>query len=609
MYTMTQVSRVQKSRCRGLDRILNLVPVLALVLSSAALAVDNVELQYAIGSAGDWSGNGTEVLGPPDGNCSNMGAVAKLNLANFDFVLAGATAITGISAEIFSATGDAGGQNIGVQLASDATNADTPTLLGTQQMLLVPQVGSNCASAVPVNNGMTGLGDWGLGAWPAVATVQAPTFGLSFEKLEQSSIKVDSICMEVSYTTDAGDAVEEDCFAVAVCDMAAECCLPDGSDFQPSTALCRAGSGDICDPDEFCTGASETCPVDVFASSSTVCNAGSGDLCDPDELCTGVAGDACPTDTIASSTTVCNPGSGDVCDPDELCTGVADATCPTDTIASSTTVCNPGSGDVCDPDELCTGVADAACPTDTIASSTTVCNPGSGDTCDPDELCTGVADAACPADTFATSSTVCRAGGGDACDPAELCPGVADGTCPVDTMSSSSTVCRAGSGDLCDPDEFCTGVEGEDCPTDIVASSTTLCNAGSGDFCDPDEFCSGSAGEACPNDIFASSSTVCNAGSGDLCDPDEFCPGSAGGTCPVDTVAEVGTVCRASVDECDQEETCTGVTDAACPADSGYDFDLCPADPIPTTNNWSAALLVLLLGLAGMVFYRRRKVM
>ncbi|NIM02498.1 MAG: hypothetical protein GTO30_16765, partial [Acidobacteria bacterium] len=153
--------------------------------------------------------------------------------------------------------------------------------------------------------------------------------------------------------------------------------------------LCRAGSGDICDPDEECDGVNSECPADVVAPATTVCNAGSGDLCDPDESCTGVADAACPADVVAPATTICNPGSGDICDPDESCTGVAGDACPADNIASATTICRAGSGDLCDPDESCTGEADAACPADVVAPATTICNPGSGDICDPDESCTG----------------------------------------------------------------------------------------------------------------------------------------------------------------------------------------------------------------------------
>gem|GEM_PF-1769548 len=393
--------------------------------------------------------------------------------------------------------------------------------------------------------------------------------------------------------------------ASGLCDVPEACdgagaCPEDG--FVEAGAVCRSGSGDLCDPDETCTGDAAACPADVVASADTVCNPGSGDVCDPDELCTGVAGATCPDDSIADATTVCRSGSGDVCDPDETCTGQADAACPADVVASADTVCNPGSGDICDPDELCTGVAgascpadtiadadtvcrsgsgdlcdpdetctgqaDAACPDDVVASADTVCNPGSGDVCDPDELCTGVAGATCPDDTIADADTVCRSGSGDVCDPDETCTGQADAACPVDVVASSDTVCNPGSGDICDPDELCTGVAGATCPGDSVADATTVCRSGSGDLCDPDETCIGQADAACPADVVASADTVCNPGSGDACDPDELCTGVAGATCPDDSIADATTVCRSgSGDLCDPDETCTGQADAACPAD------------------------------------------
>jgi hypothetical protein len=149
----------------------------------------------------------------------------------------------------------------------------------------------------------------------------------------------------------------------------------------------------------------------VVAPATTICNPGSGDLCDPDESCTGVADAQCPADVVAPATTICNPGSGDVCDPDESCTGVADATCPNDVITPATTICRLGSGDLCDPDESCTGVADATCPDDVVASPTTICRPSVG-VCDADDSCTGVPGEACPPDgkepcAFVTDSSLC----------------------------------------------------------------------------------------------------------------------------------------------------------------------------------------------------------
>jgi len=101
----------------------------------------------------------------------------------------------------------------------------------------------------------------------------------------------------------------------------------------------------------------------VIAPSTTVCNAGSGDLCDPDESCTGVADAGCPADTIAPATTICRNGSGDICDPAESCTGVADAGCPGNAVAPLTTTCRTSTSP-CDPVESCTGTPGSTCPAD-----------------------------------------------------------------------------------------------------------------------------------------------------------------------------------------------------------------------------------------------------
>ena len=356
-----------------------------------------------------------------------------------------------------------------------------------------------------------------------------------------------------------------------------------------ATTICRAGSGDLCDPDESCTGVvGAACPTDTIAPATTFCRLGSGDLCDPNESCTGLAGAVCPADLVASATTICNPGSGDLCDPDESCTGVTGAACPADRVASATTICNAGSGDICDPDESCTGAADAGCPADRIASATTICNAGSGDLCDPDESCTGAADAGCPADRIASATTICNAGSGDICDPDESCTGVADATCPADRIASATTICNPGSGDICDEDESCSGVADAACPDDTVASATTICREGSGDICDPDESCTGVAGAACPADVVASATTICNEGSGDICDPDESCSGGAGEPCPVDTIASATTICRPSTDDevCDPAESCTGVEDEFCPIDvlAGPDVECDDGDPCTGTG-------------------------
>jgi hypothetical protein len=88
------------------------------------------------------------------------------------------------------------------------------------------------------------------------------------------------------------------------------------------------------------------------ASSGTVCNAGSGDLCDPDEVCSGTADDPCPADSFEPSTTVCRADAGD-CDVEETCPGAADATCPVNGFEPAGTSCNDG--DLCTQNTECDG--------------------------------------------------------------------------------------------------------------------------------------------------------------------------------------------------------------------------------------------------------------
>ena len=87
---------------------------------------------------------------------------------------------------------------------------------------------------------------------------------------------------------------------------------------------CRAGSGDICDPDEVCDGMSIDCPSNEFAPPTTICRTGSGDICDPDEFCTGVAGAACPGDFLAPPSTPCGDDTANVCTDPDTCDGVGE---------------------------------------------------------------------------------------------------------------------------------------------------------------------------------------------------------------------------------------------------------------------------------------------
>jgi hypothetical protein len=155
-----------------------------------------------------------------------------------------------------------------------------------------------------------------------------------------------------------------------------------------------------------------TCAADVVAPSGTVCNPGSGDLCDPDEVCSGSAGQPCPGDTVAPASTVCRAAAG-VCDVAELCTGTADQPCPGDAKASASTVCRAAAG-LCDAAELCTGSSDT-CPVDVNQPDGTSCSDGlfcnGPETCSAGTCTPGTAPCAfaaiCSEGTDACLTSVC----------------------------------------------------------------------------------------------------------------------------------------------------------------------------------------------------------
>ncbi|MBW3020191.1 hypothetical protein KY334_02765, partial [Candidatus Woesearchaeota archaeon] len=102
-------------------------------------------------------------------------------------------------------------------------------------------------------------------------------------------IQTDS-CLNDCTAASCGDTYVQ--AGVEDCD-GGDCC--DGScSFRLSTFECRAAAGD-CDVAETCTGASATCPIDVFKSSGTVCRS-SSESCDPQEVCDGLS-ISCPSDT------------------------------------------------------------------------------------------------------------------------------------------------------------------------------------------------------------------------------------------------------------------------------------------------------------------------
>jgi len=343
-------------------------------------------------------------------------------------------------------------------------------------------------------------------------------------------------------------------------------CMINGVFYAAGTRDAYPRNCSICDPELSTTEWSAV-------QEGTVCREGSGDICDPDEVCTGTPGTGCPADHVAMENVVCRAGSGDMCDPPEFCTHVPGAVCPEDVVASTDLVCRSGSGDVCNPEERCSGIPGQACPEDVFASAETLCREGSGDICDPDEYCSGTPGHGCPADHIANTSVVCRAGTGDLCDPPEFCthePGV---PCPDDVVEKAGTVCRAAPGG-CDVEETCSGAPGEACPADARRPADTICREAAG-LCDVAEVCNG-VSPFCPLDAYLPAETLCRAAGvtieedgtifidGDgLCDFPEYCTGT-NPNCPPDQLRPDGAPCRQKAGPCDVTDVCTG-SDKHCP--------------------------------------------
>src|SRR5207253_6014913 len=98
-----------------------------------------------------------------------------------------------------------------------------------------------------------------------------------------------------------------------VCDTSGRCIHPVGN----VGTVCRAGSGDACDPDEVCTGVSSTCPSDVVLPNTFTCRAAAGE-CDIAETCGGLPGQPCPADAKKAAGSLWSAGgtpcTADVCD-------------------------------------------------------------------------------------------------------------------------------------------------------------------------------------------------------------------------------------------------------------------------------------------------------
>jgi hypothetical protein len=197
-----------------LNLIAMLVGVTAMVFSSMALAqTAYTKSAYAGLEDGNWGGKKGAVTGPADGTCAAMGAVGKLNLvSNFGFILPEeeGTEITGVKAFVKASEGTE--QTIKVALWTVA-NVDPPSgPLGDERDFTVPGTGNDCSSTT-VSSIDGGLDGWGLVQFELTPEiVNDPSFGMEFRKFESSNVKIDSICLQIDYTTEAGSQVTDSCF-------------------------------------------------------------------------------------------------------------------------------------------------------------------------------------------------------------------------------------------------------------------------------------------------------------------------------------------------------------------------------------------------------------
>src|SRR6185295_620727 len=120
-------------------------------------------------------------------------------------------------------------------------------------------------------------------------------------------------CSSGTCTTHTGDpcpGADGDGDCQESCDESGDNCTANDPDGSACTDALFCNGTDTCSSGACTTHAGDPCPgpAGAFEPSGTVCNAGSGDLCDPDEVCDGATA-PCPSDTVAAGGTVCNPGS------------------------------------------------------------------------------------------------------------------------------------------------------------------------------------------------------------------------------------------------------------------------------------------------------------
>ena len=290
---------------------------------------------------------------------------------------------------------------------------------------------------------------------------------------------------------------------VIYCTASGPVCQPDGP--AAGGTLCRASSGP-CDVPEVCTGASSTCPADLFATSATVCRPAAGGGCDVADVCSGGSAN-CPGDAKQPSGTSCPGGS---CDAIGMC------------------VLNCNAGAACDTGVACErGVVDcstgaAVCQAAGPKPNGTVCRAATGQ-CDVTEVCNG-ASTTCGADIFTPNGASCTGG---SCDGAGTCVT----GCSAGQACSTGNACELG---LVDCSSGMTR-----CLASGPRSAGYVCRAQAGE-CDVAETCNGS-NLTCPADGYAANGTSCTGGS---CNGTNMCVVgcTAGASCSTGNVCHIGQI-------------------------------------------------------------------
>jgi hypothetical protein len=226
---------------------------------------------------------------------------------------------------------------------------------------------------------------------------------------------------------------------------------------KPATTQCRPAGADACDPAEYCTGSSPTCPPDGVAAAGTVCRGRQpAELCDRIEVCDGTS-PTCPADGLEPSGTVCRPSAG-LCDREDVCGGLSKS-CPDARVPAGTT-CDPDHG-VCDPADTCDGSSVACAPNVRPLGAACVLdsNRCTDDQCNGDGACVAPPRddrSVCPGGAV---GTVC-CGGQDACFDLK-----------TDEQNCGGCGVRCGGADECINGRCC-----RDCIDGSVACGTDTCS-------------------------------------------------------------------------------------------------------------------------------------